>query len=64
MKTLAVVIGKRSDSKFKQVIRDLKHFGFFYNPLSKEWSRKTKDEEIDHWVKQLKQAGLQSHIKE
>lgn len=64
MKTLAVVIGNRTQKEFDRVIRELKQASFTYNIVTKEWSRSFEDDKVDFWVTQLKQAGIACYLKE
>lgn len=63
-KTIGVVLGTRSDSSFKNAVRELRAMGFSFNGASKEWSKKLDEEYVTSCLKQLKAAGLKAYIKE
>ena len=62
-KTIAVIIGRREESKFQKVIRELRAMRFSYNGATKEWSKELEEEYVNSCLKQLKEIGLQAYIK-
>lgn len=63
-KTIAAVIGKREESRFKRVVSELKAMRFAFNPSTKEWSKEVDEEYVQSCVKQLNDVGLKAYIKD
>jgi hypothetical protein len=64
MRTLAIVIGRRKESEFNRIIRELKLMRFSYSPGPKEWTKQIDDTAVDYWLAELKRANIECYFKD